>query len=181
MLGARRVLKILHELGSSGMLGGVLAHGALLGAASASDRIAYAAVRHGIDLVARFVLLPSLAVVLMTGLVAMALHPPFHDAGWVWIKALLGVSVFEATLGGILSPAQRAAELSASLAKGEGDTAALHAELAHEWMRLAILVFLIAVNVVLSVWRPKLRRARRSPPRVLGKTPTTKAAESEPV
>ena len=103
MLDSRRVIKILHELGSSGMLGALLAHGALLGAATVSDAVAYAAIRHGIDLVARFVRVPSLAVVLITGLVAIAIHPPFHNAGWVWIKALLGVSVFEATLGGIVA------------------------------------------------------------------------------
>ena len=179
MLDSRRVIKILHEIGSSGMLGALLAHGALRGAATVSDPSAYAAVRHGIDLVARFVLVPSLAVVLMTGLVAIAIHPPFHDTGWVWIKALLGVSVFEATLGGIVSPAHRAAELSASLAIGEGDVAAIRAELAHEWVRLGILVFLIFVNVVLSVWRPKLtRRAPRAAPRPAADPPAAPKAEA---
>ena len=161
MLDSRRVIKILHELSSSGMLGALLAHGALLGAASLSEPAAYAAIRRGIDLVARFVLVPSLAVVLMTGLVAIAIHPPFHNTGWVWIKALLGVSVFEATLGGIAGPAHRAAELSASLVSGEADAAAaIRSEVGHEWTRLGVLLFLILVNVVLSVWRPKLRRKK---------------------
>jgi len=37
MLDSRRVIEILHELGSSAMLGALFAHGALLGAAAVSE------------------------------------------------------------------------------------------------------------------------------------------------
>ncbi len=124
MLDSRRVIKILHELGSSGMLGALLAHGALLGAATVSDAVAYAAIRHGIDLVARFVRVPSLAVV---------------DQG-------------SARRLGVRGHAGR-------------DRRAIRSEIANEWARLGILLFLIFVNVVLSVWRPKLHRAPRPAPK----------------
>lgn len=162
MLDTRRVLKIVHELASSAMFGAVLAHGALLRATASADPAGQAALRHGIDLVARYVLVPSLGAVLMSGLVAMAIHSPFHGAGWVWIKAILGVSAFEATLGGIVGPAHRAAEISAEIAAGTGDPKLLHDEIAQEPIRLGILLAIVVVNVVLSVWRPKLRLSRAS-------------------
>ena len=83
MLDSRRVIEILHELGSSAMLGALFAHGALLGAAAVSEPPAYAAI-----------------------------------------------------------------------------AAAIRSEVAHEWARLGILLLLIFVNVVLSVWRPKLRQKK---------------------
>ena len=44
MLDSRRVIEILHELGSSAMLGALFAHGALPGAAAVSEPPAYAAI-----------------------------------------------------------------------------------------------------------------------------------------
>ena len=45
-----------------------------------------------------WVLLPSLAVALVSGLVSMVVHRPFLDKGWVWIKAGLGILMFKGTL-----------------------------------------------------------------------------------
>ena len=68
------------------------------------------AARQAIAAIARYVLLPSLALVLVTGLLAIAATRGYHDAGWAWVKALLGIGVFEATLVtvGAEQPAGRA-------------------------------------------------------------------------
>ena len=43
----------------------------------------------------------SLAIALMSGLLSMVVHPPFQEMRWAWLKALLGLAMFEATLGAI--------------------------------------------------------------------------------
>jgi hypothetical protein len=54
---------------------------------------------------------PSLALVLISGLVSMIVHTPFQNAGWVWLKALLGFPLFVGTLitiDGLAQPWARA-------------------------------------------------------------------------
>ena len=67
------------------------------------------------------------------------------------VKALLGISVFEATLL-VVGSGQRHAEFVAAVA----DPAALDALLRSERITLWLLIALCIVNVVLAVWRPKL-------------------------
>ena len=45
-----------------------------------------------------FIFLPSLAVVLVSGLAAMAVNSAYHEAAWAWLKALSGVALFEGAL-----------------------------------------------------------------------------------
>jgi hypothetical protein len=112
------------------------------------------------------VLLPSLAIALVTGLLSMAAHQPFQDMRWVWIKALLGLSMFESTLAIIQSKANYAAKVSSQIAAGEANAdalkAALTTDLATEWYSLGAIMTLSIANVVLGVWRPRL--VRRSEP-----------------
>ncbi|MFO0578070.1 MAG: hypothetical protein U1A78_29035 [Polyangia bacterium] len=156
----KRFIKILHEIATVGITGGVAAILILLVSSRSATPAAYAAIRYGIDHVARWLLLPSLTVVLLTGLLAMAVHPPYQDAGWAWIKALLGVSMLEGTLGGIIGTARDAARLSTEVAAGSGGSG-LQAVQRQEWGVLWVILFLSIVNIVLGVWRPKLRRRRQ--------------------
>jgi hypothetical protein len=87
--------KILHEVATVGMMGTIAAVLVLLVSARGTAAAEYSVVRHSIDLLVRWLLFPSLGLVLFTGLIDMAIHPPFHNAGWAWINALLGVSVLE--------------------------------------------------------------------------------------
>ena len=147
----RRSLKALHQIaGIAG--GGGLAACLVIGATAPITAPAdFAAARHAIAAIARYVLVPSLALVLVTGLLAIAATRAFHDAGWAWVKALLGLSVFEATLMTVGASA-RQAELAAA-----GTDPGLLASLLHsERNALWLLLTLAAVNVVLAVWRPRL-------------------------
>jgi hypothetical protein len=160
MLDTRRVLKILHEISTSGVIGAIGAHLALLSVASTTQMIEYAVVRRGIEVITRWVLLPSLAVVLVTGLFAMAVHRPFHGAGWALLKLALGMTMFEGTLGAINATARDAAQLSARIVAGELPVSAMDDVLRHEWAGLWFILSLSVVNIVLGVWRPKFTRRK---------------------
>ncbi len=147
----RRGLKTLHEIAAIGVGGGLAACLAINLTASRSSVSDYAVARQAIAAIARYVLVPSLALVLVTGLLAIAATRGFHDAGWAWVKALLGVTVFEATLVTV-GASRDQVELASAAADPTLLASLLHSERNTLWLLLALCV----ANVVLAVWRPKL-------------------------
>src|SRR5690606_32971714 len=117
----------------------------------------------GIDAIARIVVVPSLGLVLVTGLLAIGVHRPYHNAGWAWIKAVLGVSMLEGTLGGIAGTARDAAKISADVVAGTAEASQLASVLRQEWGVLWVILFVSGVNIVLGVWRPTLSRRKPAP------------------
>jgi hypothetical protein len=157
MLG--KLLKLLHEIGAIGTLG-TFASCIVLLATAPKAPAGYAAVLGGIAAITKWILVPSLAVVLISGLLAIAANNAYKNAAWAWVKALLGVSTFEGTLLAVDGNARRAAELSALAASGHGDTIELAQVLHTEWGGLVVLMTLALVNIVLAVWRPRLYRQK---------------------
>ena len=157
----QRLIKILHEIGAVGVMGSFAACLVLVVKGPAQPLLAHAAVRQAIAAITQWLLMPSLLLVLVSGLLAIAVTRAFHNAAWVWVKALLGISVFEGTLVTVNSSARRAAELTAMAASGQGDAAQLAQVLRTEWGGLWILLALSLVNIVLAVWRPRLYRVSR--------------------
>jgi hypothetical protein len=155
-----RFLKLLHEIAAAGVAGSLAACIVLVATAPspADSLVAYAAVRGGIAAVVKWLLVPSLALLLISGLLAIAANRVYHDAGWAWIKALLGITMFEGTLLTVGGSARRAAELSALAASG-GDAAQLAAVLRTEWGGLWLILALSLANIVIAVWRPRFKRA----------------------
>ncbi len=156
---ARRILKILHLLGSIGLTGGLASYMILLATAPDDSMADYAIVRSNIEAISGWLLVPSLAIALMSGLLAMAVYSPFQNAGWVWAKAILGLPMFEGTLATIDSTAQSAAALSAQAAAGDVDPALISEMFAREWWALWIIMALSIAQTVLGVWRPRRRRS----------------------
>lgn len=147
----RRSLKALHEIAALGLGGGLAACLAINLRSTGAGAASFLASREAFEAIASYVLVPSLAAVLISGLLAIAANPGFHSAGWAWLKALFGVSVFEATLitvGASHSPE----ELAATAA----DPALLASLLSAERNTLLLLIGIAIANVVLAVWRPKL-------------------------
>lgn len=143
--------KALHDVASIGFGGGLAACLVINLWANRAAAAEFTAARQLFAVIAQYVLIPSMAVVVLSGLLAMAATRAYQDAGWAWVKALLGISVFEATLL-VVGSGQRHAEFVAAVA----DPAALDALLRSERITLWLLVALCIVNVVLAVWRPKL-------------------------
>jgi len=158
---ASRLIKILHEIGAAGVMGAFAACLVLVMRGPAQPLVAYAAVRQSIAAISQWLLLPSLALVLISGLLSIAVNRAFHNAAWAWIKALLGISVFEGTLVTINASARRAAELATLAANGHADPAQLAQVLRTERGGLWLLLALSLVNIVLAVWRPRLYRTSR--------------------
>ncbi|MEM8660462.1 MAG: hypothetical protein AAGF35_06210 [Pseudomonadota bacterium] len=159
----KRILKTLHILGAAGMIGALTAHIILLTVTPPPNDLAdYALMRAGIAAIAKWLLLPSLGVVLISGLLAMAAHRPFIYARWVWFKLGLGIVVFEGTLIGVQGPAVRAAEVSTLALSGQIDPGIINELVRREWWSLWVILAVALVNVMLAVWRPSLRRAASS-------------------
>jgi len=147
----RRTLKALHEVAAIGVGGGLAACLVIGATANAASPTEVLAARQAIASVAHYLLLPSLAGVLVTGLLSMVATRAFREAGWAWVKALLGLSLFEATLVTI-GASGRLAELTAT-----GTDPSLLASLLHAQRNTLLLLIGISVaNVVLAVWRPRL-------------------------
>lgn len=152
----RRSFKFLHTMSSFGLAGGLAAYMMILAATPEVTSLeAHASLRASLAFVSKWLLLPSMMVCLVSGLIAMAVHFPFHDKPWVWVKALSGVLVFEATLAAIDGPAQEAARLTTRAVAGEIDPATLDSLIRDEWGAWWTLIALSAANVALAIWRPR--------------------------
>ena len=154
----KKFLKFVHLIASAGLIGALGVYLVLVLKAPGESAVEFAAIRNGIHIATRWVLMPSLLLVLVSGLLSIAAHRPFMNAGWVWVKAVLGISMFEGTLLAVQSNARRGAEM-ASKALGEGGDPALLADLLqHERAGLWTILALAIANVVIGVWRPRIGR-----------------------
>ena len=117
----------------------------------------YALLRAAMGAVATWIFFPSLGLTLIAGLLAIALNRGFHGAGWAWLKAATGILIFEGGFVAVLGPMQREAERSALALAGKVDPGTLAASLGPERNTLWVLLAVSVANVVLGVWRPRLR------------------------
>lgn len=152
----RKLLKFLHSVASCGLIGALVCYGLVMIHAPQDTPRAYADLRATISLICNFLLLPSLDVALVTGLLAMVAHKAFLDTRWAWLKALLGLSMFEATFAIVQSKATTAAAEAAKFAAGAGDAGDLAAALSNEWGSLGAIFALSLAQVALGVWRPRM-------------------------
>jgi hypothetical protein len=160
----RFTFKLLHTVGAIGM-GGALAAMLVLMLISPepASLVEYAQMRKALGAVAEWVLFPSLGLCLVSGLLAMAAGKQFHSAGWAWVKLLFGVVSFEGTLLAVQSPAQREAILAAAVLAGEAEADVLGNAMHNEWASVLVIMGVVMLNVVLGIWRPRLRGRRPAP------------------
>jgi hypothetical protein len=152
-------MKFLHTMGAIGVIGAMACLLVLLGFAPAPASVEqYALIRSAMAGIAKWVFLPSMALTLTAGLLAIAVNRAFHNAGWAWAKLISGVLVFEWGFVGVEGPMEMEAKASASALGGGGDIASLAASLSAERNSLWILLAVATFNVVFGIWRPKLTR-----------------------
>jgi len=159
----KRLTKFFHTATSLGLVGGLAAYMLVLWAGPDVSSIAeYAALRSSLAAVSTWLIIPSMLGALVTGLLAMMLHYPYLEAPWVWLKALSGVLVFEASLASIDAPAKAAERLSAEALNGTIDAATLASQVRDEWVAWWILLGLALANIALATWRPRFKMFGKS-------------------
>ncbi|MBV8850527.1 MAG: hypothetical protein JOZ16_13195 [Methylobacteriaceae bacterium] len=175
----RRLLKFLHTIGAIGLMGAMACLLVLLAfvppPSAASE---YALMRGAMAAIAKWVFLPSFALTLIAGLLAIGVNRAFHNAGWAWLKLATGILIFESGFVGVLGPMQNEAERSAAALAGQAagqavgqaaseaasqaaslaDSANLAGSLTAERNTLWVLLAVATLNVVLGIWRPRLTR-----------------------
>lgn len=159
----RKTIKILHTFAAGGLIGGLLAYMVLLIGTTPDTTFAYAQQRTAIAALSNYLLLPSLALALISGLLSMAVHRPFQDKGWVLLKAALGLLMFKGVLTVIGAKADYAAALSKRVAEGGVAADVLNRTVAYEWYTLFVVLAITLANIVLGVWRPNLSRRLGTP------------------
>ncbi len=155
-MNARQILKILHTIAACGLIGGVACYMILLVAAPQDTPAAYADLRDSITVICNFVLLPSVAAAILSGLLSMVVHTPFLDKGWVLIKLFLGIPATAAAVAMLSEKAGHAARAARRIAEDGVSPDVLDALLAREWLGLMVIMLILMVNVVLGVWRPRI-------------------------
>src|SRR5215475_4266369 len=155
----RRLMKFLHTMGATGLMGALACLLVLLAFTPAPASLSeYALMRAAVGGIATWIFLPSLGLTLVAGLLAIGINRAYHSAGWAWAKLASGVIVFEWGFTAIMGPMQQEAELSAQALAHEVDPANLAASLGPEWKSLWLMLVIATVNVILGVWRPRLTR-----------------------
>jgi hypothetical protein len=155
----RRLMKFMHTMGAIGLMGAMACLLALVILCPPPTSLPqYAMMRGAMGSIATWIFLPSLALTLVAGLLAIGVNPAFHSAGWAWAKLASGILVFEWGFAAIQGPMQQEAELSARALSGEVDAATLGASLGAEQNSLWVLLAVATANVIFGIWRPRLTR-----------------------
>ena len=157
----RQFVKILHTLSAIGYSGGLAAYlVVLISAPEIGSLEEHIVLRTTLAGVANWIIVPSMVVVLISGLLSMVVHYPFTEKLWVWIKAVSGLLIFEASLHSIGSPGRATGRAVEKAAAGEIDAAGFAALMHDEWGALWLLLGLAVMNVVIGIWRPNIRILR---------------------
>ncbi len=145
-------------MGAIGLMGAMASLLVLISLSPPPASLAGYALMHGAmaEIVA-WIFFPSFALTLISGLLAIAVNPAFHNAGWAWVKLASGILIFAGSLHA-LAPIQEEAEQSASAVAGQLDPATITASSGAEQGTLWVLLAVSTANVVLGVWRPRLTR-----------------------
>lgn len=175
----RKTLKILHTVGSCGMVGALVAALVLIAFAPQASVAAYADMRQSIAHLSSYILLPSLGIVIVSGLLAMAAHAPYCDKGWALVKAGFGVIVFKGGLHIVSGHEEAATHAADAAAQGLSMAEAMaNGALAHEGLMLWTMLIIAIANIVLGVWRPRFS-ARKTSTTAFAVRPA-KPTEAEP-
>jgi hypothetical protein len=116
----------------------------------------YALIHRAMAEIAGWIFFPALGLTLIAGLLAIAMNPAFHNAGWAWAKLATGVLMFEGGLVYILGPLQEEAKRSASALAGQLEPAKITGSYGAERSTLWVLLAVATANVALAIWRPRL-------------------------
>lgn len=146
-----RIIKMLHTLSGIGITGAIATFIVLHVQSPVAGAPGYPEVRHGINATYRWLAVPSLVVCVLSGLASMIVHRPYWNAPWAWLKASSGTVLVGLTvrMQGVARSLTEPTVLS--------DRAELAGALLNEWKGLWTLLVVLALNVIVGIWRPRLK------------------------
>lgn len=155
----KNLVKLLHFAGLVGLAGGIVVALVLADTIDVTSPSGTATVHAAIALVGSAVIVPSMLLVLVSGMLLVVARPQLISARWVWLKAALGVITGGVVLFALQPAFRAAAAIAAGGALGERPmgplTSVVQVEHTAAWASLALVVFAMAV----AIWRPRLGRA----------------------
>ena len=153
----QRLVKFLHTMGAIGLMGAMACLLVLLSFLPEPTSVAeYARMRIAMGGIAQWIFLPSLALTLIAGLLALAVNQAYQNAGWALVKLATGILLFEYGFVAVQGPMEHEAALSAKALVQKIDVAMLGNTVDAERNSLWVLFAIATVNVVLGVWRPRI-------------------------
>jgi Predicted integral membrane protein (DUF2269) len=150
------LLKLLH-LASVAVFSGALAVSLVIADdAEIASAAGVAAVRRSIVTVGDVVVIPSLIVLLLTGMLLVVGRPMLIHARWVWAKAALGTVVGGVALFVVLPAARRAASAAADGVLGAPALDLMQGAMRSELFGSALALGLVLLAAWIAVRRPRL-------------------------
>jgi hypothetical protein len=137
-------------------MGGLAACVVMLAKGPAPSAAGYSVLRHSIDALYYWLMVPSMVVCVLSGFASMLVHKPYWNALWAWLKGASTMIVLALT---IRSQEQA---LSVSTPAVFGRPLELAEVLSRERSWLWTLLVIALLNVVVGIWRPRFRGLLRS-------------------
>ena len=154
----KNLLKLLHYASLAGLGGGIVVILVLLDTIDATSPAAVAGMHATIALLCGGLVVPSLVIVLLTGMLLVVARPQLISARWVWAKAFFGVIVAATLLAGFQPLVLALASMSATGAIGDAPPGPLASLVETERLAAYLTLVNIAAAMVIAVWRPRLGR-----------------------
>jgi uncharacterized membrane protein len=121
----------------------------------------FAAVRQAIASIGETIVLPSLIVLLLTGILLLVARPTLIGARWVWAKAAIGLTIGAIAIFVVQPAARIAAAIASEAAVGTPGMVPLQRALDAEQFGALVNLALLLVAISIAVWRPRLGQAAR--------------------
>jgi hypothetical protein len=157
----KNVIKLLHYASLVGLAGGILVSLVLADTIDATSPSATASMHAAIALICGALIVPSMVVMLLTGMLLVVARPHLIGARWVWAKAALGVVTGAVILLALQPAVKAAASMAATGARGDAPLGPLAAVVASEHAAAWWILGLVLVAMVVAVWRPQFGRPAR--------------------
>ena len=154
----KNLIKLLHYASLVGLAGGILVSLVLADTVDATSPSATASIHAAIALICGAVIVPSMIVMLLTGMLLVVAKPHLIGARWVWVKAVLGLVTGAVILLALQPAVNAAASISATGALGEAAPGPLANVVASEHAAAWWTLGLVLIAMVIAVWRPRFGR-----------------------
>lgn len=154
----RNLLKLLHYFSLAGLGGGIVVILVLLDTIDATSPAAVAGMHAAIALVCGGLVVPSLVVLLLTGMLLVVARPHLISARWVWAKAFVGLIVAVTILAGFQPLVNALASMASTGALGTPPGPLASTVETERWAAYLTLANVVAAMVI-AVWRPRLGQA----------------------